>query len=487
MANLAASAPPTATSMHIRANAHATTVDPPPPPSPTMPEDEADAVPADLAPALSFESPLWLAIASGCESHRDLKTPVIDLTEIQGLDSGGRQREDAAATLEAVMAAVAPDTEVLHITGDTPTNEQWVALGEHFTNIRFLNVCTGWDECWVDDDFPLNWPLELLVISDASSERVSTPAVLEGRIKHLVLFYTCSLRFEGPKTDELMNGAEVLHFVPREKNDTDDAEAATKTENEQPAEEGEGDESDGIKIYSVPHEWNKWIAAKYVGQELCFSPDPPEGGPPSAMEKLEIVGNDALRTFIYMALARPHILFGLQSLNLDSPSSNDLFNVHTGILLAMLPALLNLTTLRLTLGSAMYTTLLEAAAENNQPFLHTALPASLETLHFRGPVSMAPHVPAFVFAFKKENFLPDLKRISFVLDLPDKDSESPSEASLEELRAAHEACRKVLDAAAARGVVVEGFVEPWFEYHPGLRRAIDNRWETLDEIASARS
>ncbi|KAK3897741.1 hypothetical protein C8A05DRAFT_19550 [Staphylotrichum tortipilum] len=394
--------------------------------------------------------------------------------------------EDAAPTLEAVMAAVAPDTEVLHIAGDTPTNDQWVALGQHFTNVRFLIVCTGWNECWVDDDFPLNWPLELLVISDASSERVSTPAIMEGRVKHLVLFYAHGLRFEGPSTEELMKDAEMLHFVPREKKATYDTDPEAKTGNEEPTEEAEnGDESDGIKVYSVPYEWNKWVTARYQDQELCFSAETPDGAPPSAMEKLDIVGNDALRMVIYMALAKAHIVFGLQSLNLDSPSSNDLFDVPPSIILALLPALLNLKSLRLTLGSCVYSTLLDAAVENDVPFLHAALPANLETLQFRGPVSAAPHLGAFVSAFAKPDFLPDLKRISLVLDLPDEASNSPKEATLPQLRAAHEACKKVLDAAAARGVEVEAFVDPWVEYHSGLRHGIDNRWEVLDEIASA--
>lgn len=483
MANLAASSPPDATRMHIRANAHATTVDPPRPS--TMTEGQADPALAGLEPALSFESPVWLAVASGCESPGSVKSPVIDLTEIKGPGSEGTYREEGTATLEAVMAAVAPDTEVLHIEGDTPSNDQWAALGEHFTSVRYLNIATGWDECWVDDNFPLNWPLELLVISDASSERVSTPAIMEGRIKHLVLFYASGLRFEGPRTDELMLDAELLDVLPRKKTGADAAEPETKTENEQPSKGEEGEEPEGIEVYSVPHEWNKWMAGNYQGQEITFSPDPPEGFPPSAMEKLDIIGNDALRMFIYMALAKPHLLFGLQSLNLDSPSSNDLFDVKPTVLLLMLPGLLNLTTLRLTLGSPMYTTLREAAAKNNEPFLHAALPASLETLQFRGPVSMAPHLGALVTAFAKDDFLPDLKRISFVLDLPDKESDHPEEASLEQLRTAHEACKKVLDAAAARGAAVEKFVDPWVEYNSVLRRPVDERWEGLDEDVSA--
>jgi hypothetical protein len=103
--------------------------------------------------ALYFESPLWLALASGCNSHRNQRTPVIDMTKIRGFGSRGMERQNPTDDLPSVMAAIDSTTEILHITGDVPTNDQWEALGKHFDNVRFLKVAAGWDETWVDDKF----------------------------------------------------------------------------------------------------------------------------------------------------------------------------------------------------------------------------------------------------------------------------------------------------------------------------------------------
>ncbi len=152
-----------------------------------------------------------------------------------------------------------------------------------------------------------------------------------------------------------------------------------------------------------------------------------------------------------------------------------------GLFLAVLPGLLGLEHFKLTLGSHVYAALLDAA--EGQPFLHAAIPANIETLHFRGPVSMAAHLDDFAAAFGSDDFLPRLGRISFVLDQPDRASNSPTEPSLEQLRAAHVTCKKVWDAADERGIVVEEFLEPWVEEHSGLFKAVDNRWAVLNEIS----
>jgi hypothetical protein len=398
------------------------------------------------------------------------------------------------------MAEVDPKTEILHITGDVPTSDEWEALGQHFTSVRFLRVATGWDENWIDDKFPLNWPLELLIIADAISERISTPAIMEGKIKHLILSFTCGLRFEGPLVKELMKDAEVIFTIPRTK--TPDAETQAKRapsegSSSQPDEETPADsdsatkaepESDGIKVTSVPHEWHKWLNNKYDGKDITFSPDRGDA-PPSAMRTLEILGNDALQMLTYIALAKFHLLASLDTLTLLSTSDeNDLHPVPADICLGLFPGLDRLRHFKLTLGSGLHTRLLDVVPENNKPYLYTLLPPNIETLRLRGPVSMASHLDTLAAAFANADvdaaFLPRLKRISLLLDLPDKASEHPREASLEQLRAAHAACKRVLDAAAGRrGVVVEAFEEPWVEEHEGLFRKVDNRWAVLDEIA----
>ncbi|KAK4104435.1 hypothetical protein N658DRAFT_418830 [Parathielavia hyrcaniae] len=395
-------------------------------------------------------------MASGNRSHRHARTPVIDLTQIKGRDSKD-ESVNATNLLKAVVDEVDPHTEILHIVGDTPTNAEWEILAHHFTNVRFLKVATGWDEAWNDDKFPLNWPLEQLVIADAVAERITTPAIMEGRIQRLVLLFTAALRFEGPDSKELMKNAEQLDMP--------------------------GPDSQGVKVYSLPYEWHKWFYNHYKGKQPTFSPDP-GSSPPSAMRHLQILGNDALQMLSYMALAKFHLLASLSSLTIFSPGSHDMQHIapHTPPL--FLSLLHNLKSLKLTLGSAMYATLLDQ--QQQQAFLHVFLPPDLETLHFRGPVTMAAHLDEFAAAFAQhDTFLPRLRRISVVLDLPDKASDSPREASLEQLRVAHRACRRLLDAAVReRGAVAEGFAEPWVEEHGGLFWEVDDRWGVLDEMAA---
>lgn len=447
--------------MHARSDPHASMVDPPSPNK--NPEGDGDA-------ALYIESPIWLALATGCRSHRDLRTPVIDMTKIRGPNSRGKERADHTDNLEAVMTSIDSKTDILRITGDMPSNDEWEALSKRFDNIRFLKLAAGWDEAWVDDKFPLNWPLELLLVTDAGAELITTPAIMEGRIKHLVLLFTAGLRFEGPTTKELMKNADVLGVIPRKKAPDAEQPQAGGEPSEAAAPESE-EKPDGIKVYSVPHEWHKWVYDKYANKPITFNPDPFPRTPPSAMKHLSILGNDALQMLTGMALAKLHLLTPLDSLTLYSTSKNDMVHFPPGFFLFVLPNLPNLKTLKLTLGSPMYAALLEAAG--SLPFLHVVLPPNIETLQFRGPVSMVPQLDEFAADLGNEKFLPRLRRISLVLDLPDEGSECAKEPSLEELRAAHGACGKLLDVAAKRGVEVEEFREPWVEKHEGLFREVD--------------
>jgi hypothetical protein len=478
--------------MSIRGDAHNTSVsvanastisDNPPPPEQNT-EGMANG-------ALSFEIPRWVAITSESnpESYRQLRTPVIDMSEIKGLDSNGNDREGAEDELPTILAKIDPKTEILHITEDSPTNDQWEALGRHFTGVRYLKVATGFEENWIDDKFPLHWPLDLLLICDAVGERVTTPAILEGRVRHLVLNYTSGLRFEGPTTRELMENAEVIDFIPREKKkDAPDTEQLDDPALGEGDRKDSGKEPDGIKIFSVPYEWQKWFNSKYGGKaELDF------GGSVSGMKRLEILGNDAIETFHCLALAKHHLVAGLESLTLHSPSENDLHYTTGALFLQLLRDLEQLKHLRLTLGSAMVSELVREAADAGQ-LLHPSsepsslaafLPPNLETLRFRGPVSMASYLEeGFAAALAvDEKVLASLKRISLVLDLPgdSKGAEDTPGPSLDELRVAKQACAKVLDAAAGRGVMVEPFCEPWAEEmpHPAFAFQVDKRWAEI--------
>ena len=458
-----------AASIEVKGNPHKSTIGPRPPPR----ADDAGDV------ALRYESPIWLAITKGNPNHREILSPVIDMTKIEGPGSEGQERENATHSLQAVMAEIDRDTDVLHITGDVPTNDQWEALEQHFTKVRFLKVATGWDEEWIDAKFPLNWPLELLIIADATSERITTPAILEGRINHLVFLFACGLRFEGPSVKDLIKDAKPLDILPRpNKSDAESqAEGVTPKEADAAAQSvKEPEVPDGIKLYSVDHEWSKWIHNKYEGKEIVFPIDHGED-PPSAMKTLDILGNDALQMLTYIALAKFHLLASLKNLTIYS-SDNDL-SIVPALFVQFFAGLVQLKHFKITLTGAAYTRVLE---ETGEPFLHAILPPTLETLHLRGPVSAAPHLDELVAAFADPKFLPNLKRISVLLDMPDTESEYPNEASLEQLRAAHEACKKVLDVAVGRGAVAEAFKEPWVERYPGLFREVDNRWSVLDSI-----
>ncbi|KAK4140177.1 uncharacterized protein C8A04DRAFT_15167 [Dichotomopilus funicola] len=426
----------------------------------------------------------------------------------------GHRRESGPTLRDILQTAAANDTvppettSILEIRGDMPCNEEWEILSQHFPAVRYLSVAAGFEERWTDGKFPLNWPLELLVVSDAGAERVATPAILEGRVRNLVLCYTCGLRFEGPSTKELMKDAENIGTIPRRRSD---ASAASKAGNEndvdkddgsQNSETKEGDaaaetpssseeeeQDGGIKITSVPHEWSKYLNTKYEGKSISFPRDPPPGAPPSQMTSLSVLGNDCLETFTAMAMAHPHLLHGLQSLTLYAASQWDLLHVPTVIFPAALQSLDGLKELKLTLGSAMHARLVPG----NGNYLHWMLPPGLEKLSIQGPVSMIPQLNALANAFESAEFLPNLKSISLVLDLPESkdplendDGEDEAENKkekqfAEQLAEAHAACKKVLDVAVAkRGAVVEGHEQPWSELFPALFKKVDKRWLELD-------
>lgn len=428
--------------------------------------------------ALTFERPLWLEAATGSKCPEP--APVIDLSKTCRTNAFDQERNGATEDLHDILASIDPGTEVLEVTEDTPSDDEWETLGRYFPNLRALKVDTGFDECWVDGKFPLSWPLELLVISGACGEAITTPAILEGRIEHLVLLYTASLRFEGPTTAELMKDAEVLYTIPRSRpapdKDGDGAARATQTEGEQQA-----NQTEGIKVTSVAHEWGKWMNAHYGGKELVFS-SACEADPPSRMRRLEILGNDALEMLTFLAIARWHLLVGLESLAIHSVGDYDLIEAPGDYAAAFLPVLLNLKHLRLSLGSATLSRLLEIGGERKP--LHEYLPPNIETLHFRGPVSMAPQLDEFCAALADGQFLPCLKRISFVLDLPGPPpahSDKKAEASLEQLREAKAACGKLLRVAAERGVAVAEFDNPWAESLPHFF-ALDDRWAGIGDV-----
>ncbi|EAQ85637.1 predicted protein [Chaetomium globosum CBS 148.51] len=399
------------------------------------------------------------------------------MTKIKGLDLSGKERQDAALTLQDAMAVIDRETDILHITGDVPTNDEREALGQHFTKVRFLKVATGLNEDWIDAKFPLNWPLDLLIIADAAGERITTPAILEGRINHLTFLYAHGLRFEGPLTKDLMKDAKPMRTIPA----------------------GQLQFPFDVEVYSAPAEWSKRLGKKYELEsgereeeddehEKEGDEDEEEGDeenaedtlfslervddPPSCIKYLDILGNDVLEMLTYMALAKFHLLASLESLIIYS--SNTDLPIVPYFFLEFLGNLVHLKHVKLTLESEVYAKIFESTRP--YPFIHLIHPPSIETLWLRGPVSAASEMDEFAADLANPTFLPNLKLLSLVLDLPDASSEHPQQASPEQLREARVACKKVLDVAAARGIAVEPFEEPWAVIYPTLFIDIDTRW-----------
>lgn len=352
-------------------------------------------------------------------------------------DDGGCSRThatptDPAADLERLRERLAADaeTEVLELVGETPTEAAWGVLGSRVRGVRWLLVEAGFEEDWVDAGFPLGWPLELLVVSSAGGDLVGTPAVLEGRVPHLVLVRTCNLRFEGP-------GNEVL-----------DRSEELGCEEEESFNKVREDGKSGIKCIFRPGRAAKWLCNKYLGEREWPTPAP-EDCPPSRLKTLEILENDAIDTFQRLAMGHSHLAMGLERLYLRSTTENDFVLTPESIFPQLFPAMHNLKHLQLILDYPFDDgTIL--------PTLHRSLPPNLEALEFRGPVSLAADArfDDWIAAFGDPEFLPALKRLSFALDL----GKEPSEG---DAASASRVVEKLLAGAAARGVVVDEFRDPW--------------------------
>ncbi|KAH8888097.1 hypothetical protein GQ53DRAFT_749364 [Thozetella sp. PMI_491] len=394
--------------------------------------------------------PAWLAAVmnSSVDPSRLPPTALIDMNELNAASEPETEDEieDENVTFRRRLAdfakAIAPldrDAVVLEIDGDTPTDEEWRALEGHFRCVRKLNVNSGFEERWIDESFPLTWPLELLVVSSATAELVTTPAIVEGRVEHLVLELTCGLTFEASSTADLVTLSNHLE--------------------EQGEDETIGEELDEI---------------------LRIAPNKPT----SRLKTLEILENDAIETFARLTFAHPNIVLGLEHLNLRSTMGFDMTALARDLPLMILPRMKNLKCLKLSMGNSWRGTEKneqdggEAGGEKDLlASLHKRLPRNLETFHFRGPTALAQGLEGWVSAFKDLNFLPSLKGMSFVLDLG-ADTSSPDEVREEDLEAARAACRNLLDVASARGIEVLQFNETWGD-DCVLFKPVDRRWDKL--------
>lgn len=315
-------------------------------------------------------------------ASRDLPLPHMPVINLGLLNDTGPS-ENSPTQLQGRVGALAealqkldPQTEVLEINDDTPSNDEWDVLAAHFKNVKKLYVFTGYDENWVDDRFPLQWPLEVLVIGDACGQLITTPAIQEGRIGHLVIFLAAFLGFKGP---------------------------------------------------------TKWVrGGVYDGRDFVPSFKAPDGEPPSRMRTLEILENDAIDTLQRLILTRSHIVLGLERLNIRSMMGQgvDLQETPGRMFLQYLTSMVNLKHFELSLANIFKDDSVggkEGSAAAHPEYgdvgilaiLFTYLPKNLETLKFRGPIELAkaPRFSDWITAFGSDDFLPNLKRLSFVLDV----------------------------------------------------------------------
>ena len=330
-----------------------------------------------------------------------------------------------------------PDSTILYIDKLTPTNEQWDTLSSYFTKVQKLYVSSGPAEDWNDTSFPLAWPLDVLVVAGPASAEVLTPAIIEGRVEHLAFYLCHNLKWYGLENWESLE--DLLPFVNI----------------------GEAEEKWVLRL-------NGWTPRKLqngmLKQYLHARPELKGKLPPTKTKTFEIIGNNAIGMLVGFCLQCFPVAAGLESVTLRSNDYGGVGGWTNGnedapeevFFATFLLTMEKLKVLRLDVGERLLT------SENGleMPLLKNMwrfLPPKLEQLHFRGPVGMASHVEEWVEAFRDQKFLPELKRVSFVLDRA-KDGEK---VDMEALHQARDACEKLRDVLAARGVVVEEFPDSW--------------------------
>ncbi|GIK01788.1 hypothetical protein Aspvir_005829 [Aspergillus viridinutans] len=382
------------------------------------------------------------------------------------------EHDDHRDLLLAQLGKIPRDIQFLEITEDTPSDVEWALLGKHFSNIKDLEMRTGFNEELNDAELPTHWPLERLFVSDACAEVFRSPFVLEGRVTHLVLLLTSGLRFEGPTSQE-------LYRANKEAISRGEKEAKYMTVREGTPEEKK------IELVWLPELVAEAMNERYAGTRatppLITDNDLPllPKEVPSKMEKLEILENDAIDTFNRMTIALPHVVENLSTLNIRSTHGLDFHFTTEELFACLLPQLPKLRTFVLSVGDIF-------KDENLLPTLYSLFPPNLSTLRFRGPASLgrSSEWANWVKAFASSDFLPNLKRLSFVLDLH---YETPREgasrmklvaAPEDILRDAQDACKQLYSAVEQRGVILEPFQDKWSN-HCALLKQVDERWMQL--------
>ncbi|KAL4889982.1 hypothetical protein BDV59DRAFT_185468 [Aspergillus ambiguus] len=376
--------------------------------------------------------------------------------QVEGPD--GPENQEHKDHLLAQLKDTPRDIRSLQLTKGTPSDTEWSLLGNHFTNIKDLELHAGFNEDLNDAKLPTHWPLERLLVSDSGAEVFRTPFVLEGRVRHLILLLTYGLRFEGPTCAELSRA---------------NREAIKRGEKE-PKYIG------NIEVTFMPDLVREDLRKRYAS----FDAKPPAENKdalllpkavPTKMAELEILENDAMDTFTRMAIALPHVVENLSVLNIRSTSNDFEYNTEP-IFPSVLSQLRQLNTFVFTVGEVF-------GDKDTLRNLYKSFPPNISTLRFRGPVTLheSSEWAKWVESFDSGEFLPKLKRLSLVLDLyfepKDKSWSKMRRCSAPEemLRQSEEACRQLYDVVRKRDVVVEPFRDQWSKYSP-IFTQVDERW-----------
>jgi hypothetical protein len=391
--------------------------------------------------------------------------------------------------------------QFLQIKKDTPSNTEWSLLGNHFTSIKNLEMDTGFNENLNDESMPLHWPLERLLVSSACAEVFRSRFVIEGKVKHLILLLTSGLRFEGPTTDELCRA---------------DREAIARGEKEPKyITLYEGTPEEKKLELTVIHELVLQYMEKYakLNGDLEVNEDrAPTSpfGPHSKVEselasassnqqvkllskevtvdltKLEILENDSIDTFNRMTLALPYVIANVSTVNIRSTHGLDFHFTTEELFSELIPQLTELKTFVLSVGEVF-------KSDRFLPTLYKHFPPNISTLRFRGPVSLARSNQwiDWIDSFASSEFLPKLKRLSFVLDLHYEAQNASESGNLSSnprrklvkapdkmLQEAQEACERLYIAVEQRRVMVEPFHDEWSEHSKRFNQ-VDERWMKL--------
>ncbi|KAK3365566.1 hypothetical protein B0T24DRAFT_669799 [Lasiosphaeria ovina] len=371
-----------------------------------------------------------------------------------------------------------PSLSLSGLTGPTPASILKVALALSFRKIGpeilVVYVQAGSQATAYTSKSRSAAEPEAPLIADAAGEVVATKATVEGRVGHLVLLLTCGLHFEGPTTNELMKSAIPVLTSDRatrqftEKTGTDDAVQLPATTTAHSAAEPSGDAKDKFKVrvFSVPTERHRWVVDKYDGKEIDLSIPAGHQKPVSRMKTLEILENDAVDTFLRLAVAHYPVVAALETLVIRSTRGCDLYSSPPELFSLVLSSLTNLKHLTLSFGDVLCNLVREgrgggyngnphpqgatsgdSAGDSLLPALQQMLPRASKRCISEAPVSFAPRVDELVRAQLRggTKFLPSLQRIIFVLDTPEA-----GKVLFEPLIEAKVSCSRLLALVAAR-------------------------------------